>query len=124
MQSSDSDSSESSESDTPVFKKKVVFKKNKPKTQSSNQNLPESEESKIKGVAVSNINKNLKRLEQEQLHIQSQSSLVQYEQILCMDIDDTDYPNDEKEYNAWKRRELDRLHRDRNARIQREEGRI
>lgn len=108
-----------SSSETPIFQKKVVFKK----TPKKNTNIINENDSKnIKDIAVSNINKNLKRLEQQQLHENSLSSLVFDERILYVNIDDTDKPNDEVEFSNWKKRELNRLHRDRNRRIQREEN--
>ncbi|KAG0684637.1 hypothetical protein C6P40_001635 [Pichia californica] len=115
--SSDSDSGSSSESDSSTFQKKVVFKKTLKKKIEVNNT-----KSKLQDLAVSNINKNLKRLEQEDIHQKLQSSLVIDERILYNGTDDTDIPNDESEYLAWKRRELNRLHRDRNRRIQREES--
>lgn len=128
MMSSDSDSdsgsgsgSDSSSSDQPTFHKKVTFKKKRPQQQQQSTADSVEASSKLEDVAVSNINRNLKRLEQEQLHQNAQQSLVLDERILCGKVDDTDITNDPEEYQAWERRELDRLHRDRNRRISREE---
>ncbi|ODQ44670.1 hypothetical protein PICMEDRAFT_174989 [Pichia membranifaciens NRRL Y-2026] len=121
---SDSDSgSGSSGSDEPTFHKKVAFRKTTPQQQQKDKaDAPAGVAPTLEDVAVSSINRNLKRLEREQLHRAFQDSLVLDERVLCEAVDDADVPDDAVELLAWKRRELDRLHRDRNRRIAREEG--
>lgn len=116
---SDSDSgSGSSGLDEPTFHKKVTYRKKTPQQQQ--QKAKVSASPTLEDVAVSNINRNLKRLEREQMHRAAQDSLVLDERVLCEAVDDADVLDDAAEVQAWKRRELDRLHRDRNRRIARE----
>ena len=119
---SDSDSgSGSSGSDEPTFNKKVTYRKKTPQQQQQQQKAKVSASPTLEDIAVSNINRNLKRLEREQMHRAAQDSLVLDERVLCGTVDDADVLDDAAELQAWKRRELDRLHRDRNRRIAREE---
>lgn len=110
--------SESSDSESQFSKKKLRFKKPAPKkTDTSTDNRQIDVESKAKETVVATITKNLKRLEKQQ-HGQTQGTVLD-ERSMCADVDDTD-TNSSEDREAWKRRELDRLHRDRNERIARE----
>jgi hypothetical protein len=109
---SDSDSGSGSGSDSDsdtIFQKNIVFTKSIKKAKSVVRNN-ESE------IAANVIKKNLKILEKSRT---SQNSLILDERALVRNIDDTDL-NTDKEYELWKKRELTRLHRDRNQRIERE----
>ena len=105
---SGSSSSSSSESDSDSgFKRNVTFKKplpniSKEDTQDSNIN---------EKIALSIINSNLANVKS------TKTTLFNEEEIICEEIDDTDQIEDKE---LWKKRELSRLHRERNARIARE----
>lgn len=105
---SESGSSSSSESESESgFKRNVTFKKPLPNisekdTQDSNIN---------EKIALSIINSNLANVKS------TKTTLFNEEEIICEGIDDTDQIEDKE---LWKKRELSRLHRERNARIARE----
>ena len=117
--SSGSDSSSDSESDSNNFKRNVSFKKKI--TASVQKNEDDSD--RRQEIAVSAINSNLKRM--EQLSANTGDSLLNDEKRLCLSVDDTDSPEtDATEKELWKQRELKRLHKERNMRIQREQSMI
>ena len=117
--SSGSDLSSDSESDSNNFKRNVSFKKKI--TASVQKNKDDSD--RRQEIAVSAINSNLKRM--EQLSANTGDSLLNDEKRLCLSVDDTDSPEtDATEKELWKQRELKRLHKERNMRIQREQSMI
>lgn len=125
-----SSSGSETDSDAPsTFKKKITFRQQRKNIDQidTDANTNTSSTQRNEQVALSNINRNLQLLEQQNLERESQNSLVFDERVLCKNIDDTDGDSnsnnnleDDVEYQNWKRRELDRLHRDRNMRIERE----
>lgn len=118
-----SDSDSDSGSDSGTFKRNVAFKRKTPSVNTVNKAEQQTNERK-RDIAISTINSNLKRMEQENAN--AGDTLLNEEKRLILQIDDTDpekgTPEDIAEKEAWKERELKRLHKERNMRIEREEA--
>lgn len=112
-----SSSSDDSGSDSDQgFVKNVSFKRtrNLKSTDSVDNKVPDAKES-----IVCTVNKNLHILNSQLRHEKSVSYVSFDESVFC-EVDDTDSANDDNELELWRKRELERLHRDRNVRISRE----
>lgn len=104
-----SSDSESSSEEEISFKKTVAFKKKNVVKPTLNQNSNTSTAHDIAAAVIAKNNQ-IQETKTSTTGIQTEAQLVAH-------LDDTENPED---YNEWKLRELARLHRDRNDRINRE----
>lgn len=107
--------SESSSEDETVFRKKVVFKKLKKNDSTAAKKAVDTQK-----LAYSHIKKNLVALEKQEIEANQQTSIMFDERVLYGDLNDDDSIDSELEKELWSKRELHRLARDHEKKLQRE----
>lgn len=115
--SSSSSSSDDSASSDGFNNKKIAFVS---KTKRSNAEAIKDDIDDFKKKSINIVEKNLNKFEQNKLTDNLKNSWEYNENEIYLGLDDSDNVDPEKEYMAWKLRELKRLRRDRNYMIERE----